>query len=316
MTQKKILVTGANGFIGRELCKSLSLDGADITQVVRKAVSSNERQFGNFSSETDWTQALHGCKVIFHLAARAHVLNEDLTDPLTAFRSINVDATTNLARQAAKMCVKRFIFISSIGVNGVETFSKPFSEETTPNPHSDYALSKLEAEEELIKICNNSNMEYVIVRPPLVYGPQAPGNFKRLLKIVNTGIPLPLGGINNKRSMVSLENIVNFLKLCGNSKEAANQIFLIADGQDVSISELINLLSRGMGKKARLFSIHPKILKVLSKIIGKEYMYTQLISSLQVDSSKAKSLLSWAPPIDSDRAIILTGKGYVCKKVF
>lgn len=177
MMQNKILITGANGLIGRELFQSLILDGADITQVVRKATGKNEVQIGSFSSETDWTQALDGCKVVFHLAAPAHVLNELYMDPLTAFRAVNVDATINRATQAAKTGVKRFVFISSIGVNEAETFSKPFSEITLPKPYSNYALSKLEIEEGLIKIFNNSNMEYVMVRPPLVYSYQAPRNY-------------------------------------------------------------------------------------------------------------------------------------------
>ncbi|MGV8894794.1 MAG: UDP-glucose 4-epimerase family protein [Burkholderiaceae bacterium] len=283
----KILVTGANGFVGSALCDSLRQQGMHVVAAVRRSTCDSEYEIGDFSTSTDWKSALVGCNTVIHLAARVHVMNDKSTGPLAAFRVVNVDATLNLARQAAQSGVRRFIFISSIGVNGAETFSEPFSELSKPQPHSDYALSKFEAEEGLKDICAKSGMEFVIIRPPLVYGSNAPGNFRSLLKFVHKGFPLPLSLIKNHRSMVALENLMDFINVCIEHPQAANQIFLVADGEYASTPQLIRLLSEGIGKPARLFPVPVQVLALGASLLGKQNMYQQLCGSLQVDISKA-----------------------------
>jgi len=314
MSYEKILVTGANGFIGTALCDFLRQHGADVIAAVRQNAQKNECEVGSFSASMDWTHVLKGCKTIVHLAARAHVLDDEARDPLAEFRAINVDATLNLVRQAARIGIERFIFISSIGVNGAETFLKPFSELSTPQPYSNYALSKFEAEEGLKDICLHTGMEFVIIRPPLVYGHQAPGNFRSLLKLTSKGLPLPLKLVKNQRSIICLENLVSFIDLCIISKKAKNQIFLIADGTDVSTPMLIELLSEGMDKKAILFPVSMSILSLGARLIGRRHLYTQLCGSLQIDIAKAQDLLGWIPPVNISDGIRRAGQGYLYEK--
>jgi nucleoside-diphosphate-sugar epimerase len=310
----KILVTGANGFVGGALCDSLRQQGITVVAAVRGNACDNEYVLGDFSALTDWMFALCGCNTVIHLAARVHVMNDKSSNPLTAFRAVNVDATLNLARQAAQSGVKRFVFISSIGVNGAETFSEPFSEMSKPQPHSDYALSKFEAEEGLKDICAKSGMEFVIIRSPLVYGSNAPGNFRSLLKFVHKGLPWPLGLIKNQRSMVALENLVDFIKVCIEHRKAANQSFLVADVESVSTPQLIRLLSEGMGKPVRLFPVPVQALKLGAFLLGKQSMYQQLCGSLQVDISKAQNILGWVPPVRVDDGLRRAAKGYLYEK--
>jgi nucleoside-diphosphate-sugar epimerase len=310
----KILVTGANGFVGGALCDSLRQQGITVVAAVRGNACDNEYVLGDFSALTDWMFALCGCNTVIHLAARVHVMNDKSSNPLTAFRAVNVDATLNLARQAAQSGVKRFVFISSIGVNGAETFLEPFSEISKPQPHSDYALSKFEAEEGLKDICAKSGMEFVIIRSPLVYGSNAPGNFRSLLKFVHKGLPWPLGLIKNQRSMVALENLVDFIKVCIEHRKAANQSFLVADAESVSTPQLIRLLSEGMGKPVRLFPVPVQALKLGAFLLGKQSMYQQLCGSLQVDISKAQNILGWVPPVRVDDGLRRAAKGYLYEK--
>jgi nucleoside-diphosphate-sugar epimerase len=245
---------------------------------------------------------------IVHLAGRAHVLSEHDQNPLEAFRRANCGATLRLAQQAVESGVRRFIFISSIGVNGAETSRKPFDEFSNPKPHADYAISKLEAEEGLKKLLAGTETELVIIRPPLVYGVDAPGNFARLLKFVATGLPLPLGRINNRRSIVSLENLVSFISLCIEHSAAAGQLFLVSDGEDISTTEMVLALAQGMGKKPLMLPVPDSLLKVGAKLLGKESLYTQLCCSLQVDSSKARSLLGWKPQENTLEALEKIGR--------
>lgn len=307
----KILVTGANGFVGSALCEALLKKEKHVIQTVRTKSRENECAIGDLSASTDWSSALAGCNTVIHLAARVHVMNDKSTDPLAAFRAVNVDATVNLARQAAQSGVKRFIFISSIGVNGAETFSEPFSELSEPQPHSDYALSKFEAGKGLRDICSQFGMEFVIIKPPLVYGAHAPGNFRSLLKFVHKGLPLPLSLINNQRSMVYLENLVDFIQLCVVSPKAANQVFLVADGTDVSTPELIRLLGQGMGKPDRLFPLPVRVLELGASLLGRQSMYQQLCGSLQVDITKAQTLLGWVPPVSVYEGLRRAAQGFL-----
>lgn len=307
----KILVTGANGFVGRILCDTLRKKGGDVIAAVRTKRSAGEFQTGDLSEVTDWTDALAGVKTVIHLAARVHVLNDTAHNPLAAFRAVNVDGTLNLATQAAKSGVKRFVFISSIGVNGAATFAEPFTELSTPRPHSPYAVSKLEAEEGLKDVCRKAGMEFVIVRPPLVYGPGAPGNFATLLKLVHRRFPLPLGSVSNRRSMIALENLVDFITLCADTPAAANQLFLVADGEDVSTPSLIRSLAAGMGVPARLFCVPLWVLDAGARATGKRGMFQQLCGSLQLDTRKATNLLEWKPPATTDEALRRAAQGYL-----
>ncbi|MEQ1557909.1 MAG: SDR family oxidoreductase [Methyloglobulus sp.] len=311
----KILVTGANGFVGSALCDSLREQGINVIAAVRRSAYENEYEVGSISALTDWIPALEGCNTVIHLAARVHVMNEKNINPLAAFRAVNVDATINLARQAAQCNVERFIFISSIGVNGAETFSEPFSELSKPQPHSDYALSKFEAEEGVKDICAQSSMKFVIIRPPLIYGSSAPGNFKSLLKFVQKGLFLPLSLVKNQRSMVALDNLVNFIKVCIEHPKAANQTFLVSDGESISTPQLIRLLSLCMGKPARLFPLPVCILKLGAFLLGRKVMYQQLCGSLQIDITKAQDLLGWIPPVHMNDGLHDAAERYLSEKI-
>ncbi|NOU15782.1 MAG: SDR family oxidoreductase [Methylococcaceae bacterium] len=310
----KILVTGANGFIGQALCSFLQQQDHQARASLR---TPNELHacvdqviVDDITADTSWHEALEGMDAIVHLAARAHVLNETQVDPLTEFRKTNVDGTLNLAHQALLAGVKRFVFVSSIGVLGAETHAHPFSESSVPKPQADYAISKLEAELALQQLVEGSAMELVIIRPPLVYGANAPGNFGRLLKLVSANLPLPLGAIHNHRSMVSMDNLVDFIELCLTHPKAANQTFLIADGTDVSTTELIKLLANGMGKTTLLLPIPVKLIKIVASLLGKKNLAQQLCGSLQIDISKARNTLGWVPPVSTNDALILTGRQY------
>ena len=310
---KKVLLTGATGFVGSELLDQLAQRAnhriAVATRSENTALETAYQVFnlGDFNSQTVWHEALLDVDCVVHTAGRAHVLKQE-SNALELFREANTHATLNLARQAAAQGVKRFVFISSIGVNGASTSTFPFSESSEPVPHADYATSKLEAEIGLLQIAEQSEMNVVIIRPPLVYAAHAPGNFRRLLKLVQSGIPLPFKRIKNSRSMVALENLVDFICVCIDHPAAANQIFLVSDGTDFSTGQLVSYLAEGMGHKALLFSIPSIFLKTFARLIGKQNTYTQLYGSLQIDSSKSRTLLGWAPPISADTAIINSGR--------
>lgn len=307
----RLLVTGANGFIGTALCQHLVLGDFSVHGLVRgegPGIGGVTYHLGSLDDQTVLRECLAGVDCVIHLAGRAHVMREEKGDPLTAFRVVNRDATLELARIAQEAGVKRFVFISSIGVNGAETSARPFDEFSSPKPHADYAISKLEAEEGLKTLLKGTETELVIVRPPLVYGVDAPGNFGRLLKLVATGLPLPLGRANNRRSIISLENLVSFISLCIEHPAAAGQLFLVSDGRDISTAQMVGSLAQGMGKKPLMLPVPDALLKVGARLLGKEPLYTQLYSSLQVDSSKARSLLGWKPQENTLEALEKIGR--------
>lgn len=252
--------------------------------------------------------------VIIHLAGRAHILNDQLVDPLTEFRKVNVDGSLRLAQQALEKKVKRFIFMSSIGVNGSMTLGKPFTEDDQPQPHADYALSKLEAEQELKQLFAGSETELVIIRPPLVYAAHAPGNFARLLKLVAIYLPLPFAATYNKRSFVALENLVDFISICIEHPNAANQTFLVADQKSISTRELVQYLKKGMGKTAHFIYIPQSVMKLGAICIGKSKLYEQLFESLEVDTHKARDLLDWTAPLSTQKAMLKVGQHYLKMK--
>ena len=324
-----ILVTGATGFVGCQLIKQLSTNSRyTLIAAVRRNIADlshgvKSQLVGDLLPTTDWQAALVGVDVLVHLAARVHMMVDLSADPLAEFRKVNTAGTLNLARQAVAAGVKRFIFISSIGVNGNYN-SRPFVESDIANPQEPYAVSKWEAEQGLMAIAEETGvegegrpedgdrgkgMEVVIIRPPLVYGANAPGNFGRLTKWVKRGVPLPLGAVHNKRSFVALDNLVSFIIHCIDHPKAANEVFLISDGEDVSTTELLRKIARAFGKRSFLLPVPVGLMTFAAGLLGKRDVADRLFGSLQVDSSKARDLLGWRPVVSMDEGLVASRKG-------
>jgi len=305
-----IPVMGATGFVGSTVVQRLVTDqGAGIIAAVRRADQSWPSSvkpviIGDMTPTTDWSTALDGVEAVVHCAARVHVMQDTAANPLDAYRYINVDGTLNLARQAAATGVRRFVFISSIKVNGEATpAGGPFTGDDTPAPIDPYGVSKLEAEEGLRALSRETGMEVVIVRPPLVYGPGVKANFASMMRWVARGIPLPLGAIQNKRSMVALDNLVDLLVTCVKHPAAAGQTFLVSDGEDVSTTELLHRTARAMGRNARLVPVPAKLLEFCARLLGRQDLARRLCGSLQVDIEKTRRLLDWQPPLTLDQGL-------------
>lgn len=296
-----VLVTGANGFVGRALCDTLRSSGHAVREAVRQGKSKplaggvDAVDIGSINSTTDWNVALAGCDVVVHLAARAHVMHDTRDDPLAEFREVNTDGTRRLARQAAQAGVKRFVFVSSIKVNG-EGRDAPYREADTPAPEDAYAISKWEAEQGLWRIAHETGLEVVVLRPPLVYGPGVKANFRRLLDTVARGWPLPLGAIANRRSLLYLGNFVDAIRTCVEHPAAAGQTFLIDDGQPVSTPELIRAAAHAMGRPARLLSVPVGALTFAGALLCRRAAVQRLTDSLWLDSSLIRTHLGWEPP--------------------
>ena len=309
--RRRILVTGASGFVGGAVVQRLLANGDLVAGAMRQ---SSEAKWAVQSPEldavSDWRLLLADKDIVVHAAARAHVLKESAPDPLAEFRRVNVDGTLNLARQAAAAGVGRFVLVSSIGVNGVRS-QRPFRETDEPQPSEPYAVSKLEAELALAELATQTRMEIVIIRPPLVYGPGAPGNFRRLLKLADSGLPLPLGAIHNRRSFVALDNLVDLIVTCTDHPAAANQTFLVADGEDLSTSELLERLSAALGKRALLLPIPEWLLAAGAALAGKPEIARRLCGNLQVEIHKARALLGWSPPVSVDEGLRATAADYL-----
>ena len=300
------MLTGASGFVGRRLSEVLCLNSEfNLTAVVRRDTARANAAtlvVPSFDDPTNLHSELLQQELVIHAAARAHIMKDEVTDPLAEYRRVNVDGTLNLARQAAAADVKRFIFISSIGVNG-NVSTCPFTEDDTPEAADLYAQSKWEAEQGLWEIQRETGIEVVIIRPPLVYGPDAPGNFGSLMRWAKKGIPLPLGAIHNQRSLVALDNLVDLIITCIDHPAAANQVFLAGDGQDLSTTELLRGVARAMGKPSRLIPVPSSLLMLGATVMGKKAMAQRLLGSLQVDISKARMLLGWEPPISVEEGL-------------
>ena len=297
----RILVTGTTGFVGQALCTEALIQGFKVLGSLRnyKYFNSQIESFiiPDINSKTDWTIALNRVDVLIHLAARVHVMRDTEVNPIIAFREVNVNGTLNLARQAVKSGCKRFIFISSIGVNGSQTqVGQSFSELDKPAPHNAYSLSKWEAEKGLFSLAHETGLEVVIIRPPLVYGLNAPGNFKSLKSAVNSGWPLPLGSFSNLRSFVSLDNLVDFIITCINHPLAAGQVFLVSDGRDLSTTDLVRGMAQATGVPLRIVPFPVWALNACASLLGRGDVFQRMNSNLQIDISKAQKLLSWVPP--------------------
>ena len=308
-----VMVSGADGFIGRHLCPALEQAGYRLRPVTRKDSGGDSIRIGDIGSETDWSEALKGVDYVIHLAARVHILHETQTDSLAAFRAVNVAGTERLALSADQAGIQRLIYISSVKVNGERTmFGEPgFTEADQPAPEDPYGISKWEAEQTLMRVNTETGLEYVIVRPPLVYGPYVKGNFYTMLNWVYRGIPLPLAHVANQRSLVGIENLTHFVIHCLQHPNAANQSFLVSDDNDLSTSELIQHLAQALGRQSLLFPFPEAVLRRLARIAGREAMLDRLYGSLQVDISKAHEQLGWHPPVSVDDGLLKTAQWYL-----
>lgn len=298
----KILVTGCTGFIARELIKALGkAKGHSVIGASRRPL--REALFeisvvGEINALTNWKPSLLNVEVVVHAAGRAHVVHKISKCHLDEFRCTNVDGTLNLARQAAAEGVHRFIYISSVGVNGYQTApGSPFVESDPPDPYDAYTLSKWEAEQGLNDISLATGLEVVIIRPPLVYGANAPGNFRSLIGFIQHNWPLPFGGLKNKRSLVSLGNLIDFILICITHPSAANQTFFVSDGHDLSTPDLIRYTAASLGVKVKLIRFPKFIINLCANIVGKSKAAQSLCGSLQVNISKARIILGWVPPL-------------------
>lgn len=315
---RKILVTGASGFVGQKLCRALQKNGWSVRMAVQDLedsqliISSSSVDpesivvVGDIGLKADWSNALRGVDVVVHLAARVHVLREKSNNPIESFRSVNVRGTEYLANMAAESGVGRFVFVSSIGVHGNETKGKPFDEQSLVAPHSPYTVSKWEAELALQKLACKHGFDLVVVRPPLVYGPKVGGNFLRLLKLLDKGIPLPLGSVENLRSFIGIDNLIDLLIKCADHPKAANEIFLAADGDDLSTPALLQRLSLFLGRHPRIWPFPIAALQLAASIFGRVDAIEGLCNSLQVNAEKAKTVLGWRPLVPLDDGLECT----------
>ena len=307
----RFLITGGTGFVGRALVSELVANGSQVKALVRKVstylpveIEQVMVDLGEIEDEGAIRDAFGGVDVVVHAAARVHMMQDRSADPLAEFRKLNRDATLALASLAADAGVKRFIFLSSVKVNGEETFpgGRPavFKPDDAFMPTDPYGLSKYEAEQGLLALAKETGMEVVIIRPPLVYGPGVKANFASMINWLRKGLPLPLGAIHNKRSFVALDSLVSFIALCADrsqSPKAANQVFLISDGEDISTTQLLRRVADALGKEPRLLPVPTGLMSFAARLIGKGDVANRLFSSLQVDSSKARDLLGWQPVI-------------------
>lgn len=319
VAQKTYLVTGANGFLGQALVAEICNRGALVKAAIRVCDNVAECDsrvvyfpVGNIGEATCWQQPLTGVDAVVHCAARVHVMRETTADPLSEFRCVNVEGTLALARQAAQAGVKRFVFISSIKVNGEGTpLGQPYTAFDEPAPLDPYGISKYEAEEGLKALATETGVEVVIIRPVLVYGPGVKANFRSMMSWINKGIPLPLGSIRNKRSMVALDNLVDLIATCVDHPAAANQTFLVSDGEDLSTTELLKRTARAMGQTSRLLPFPAGLLEWGAGILGKRAVAQRLCGSLQVDIRHTCETLGWRPPVSVDQALKKTADAFL-----
>ncbi len=308
----RVLVTGANGFIGPGLCRELKDAGYEVTGTIRGQRSLDDDLFdpvatGDIGPDTDWKEALKGATLVVHLAGRAHVLNERAPAAMALYRRVNVEGTKCLAEAAAAGGVRRFVFLSSISVYGESTSERPLTETGAPSPKNPYGISKWEAEQALAECTARTGLEVVILRPPLVYGPGAKGTFLSLLRICNSPLPLPLGAIRNRRSLIYLGNLTDAILKCLTHPQAGGKTFLVRDGEDITTTELIRRLRQALGRPSRLLSVPPFLLNVAGRVAGRKAAAERLLGSLAVDDAKIRNLLGWFPPFTLDAGLARTG---------
>lgn len=313
-----VLVTGASGFVGSAVCRTLAgLGGYNVRAALREPgaplPTTVQQALGcELTAGTDWAAALAGVQVVVHAAARVHVMKETCADGLAEFRRVNVQGTLNLARQAAAAGVKRFIFISSIKVNGEASRpGQPLHADDLPAPQDAYGISKHEAEQGLNQLAADTGMELVVIRPVLVYGPGVKANFLSMMRWVQWGLPLPFAAVENRRSLVFLDNLVDFVVTCINHPQAANQVFLASDGEDISLNQLLRALGRALGRPARLLAIAPAMLRLIARVAGRRDLAERLLGSLQVDISKNQQVLGWRPPYTLQQGLDVTARSFL-----
>jgi nucleoside-diphosphate-sugar epimerase len=315
----KVLVTGASGFVGSALCAHLAVKGYAVRGAVRNTPRTpppgvEYRTVPDLDFDTNWREALAGINAVVHCAARVHIMNDASIDPLVAFREVNVKGTACLAEQTVDSGIKKFIYISSIKVNGEATSEYPFRPDDPPAPEDPYGLSKWEAEQVLQKIAQKTDLEVVIIRPPLVYGPGVRANFLRLMKVVMLGVPLPLGAIDNRRSMVALDNLIDLIETCLNHPAAVNQTFLASDGEDLSTRVLFQRTALALGRPARVIPVPMRVLWTMARLFGMSGFAQRLCGSLQVDISKTRKSLGWSPPVSVDESLHKTAKYFLSNR--
>lgn len=315
----RILVTGANGFVGKALCLRLLAEGNSVVAAIRSQESIRSVPQGIDSifikpldPDTNWSDSLSGVDAVVHLAARVHVMHESARDPLTEFRLVNVEGTRRLATAAVDTGVKRFVLLSTIGVNGkITPPGKPFSEHDEPAPHNAYSRSKLEAEELLRNLATGSRTELVILRAPLVYGPENPGNALLLFRAVLRRLPLPLASVHNSRSLIYVGNLVDAIACCCSHPRAAGETYLVSDGEDVSTPDLARRIASALGLRARLIPFSPALLYVAATMLGKRAAANSLLGSLTIGSGKIARHLSWHPPFTMQQGLAATAQWFL-----
>jgi nucleoside-diphosphate-sugar epimerase len=307
-----VVVTGADGFIGQWACALLESRGVSTIRVVRRAdgPGKDRRVVPDLVSQADWQGTLAGGKAVLHLGARVHVIHEAAVDPQGAFHRVNVDATRRLAIEASKAGIHRFVFVSSIGVNGNQTRGRAFTEADNPNPQGPYAQSKLEAEVALSEVARTSKLEVVTIRPPLVYGPGVKANFLRLLRWVDRGVPLPLASVRNQRSLVYVGNLCSAFVRCLEHADAAGRTFLVDDGRAVSTPELVRGIGRALARPVRLIACPPSALRLGAALLGRRDDAERLVGDLVVDASAITQRLGWTPPYSLDEGLAATAAWY------
>ncbi len=314
----RCLITGGNGFVGRALTSHVLASGCEVRLSLRQptrlgqSVDVETVEIGSLSLKNDWTAALRDVDRVVHLAARVHVMNDNSSDPMAEFRRVNVEGTANLARQAAAAGVRRFVYLSSIKVNGEFTQEgRPFTANDAPAPKDPYGVSKHEAEQWLRQIATETGMEVVIIRPPLVYGSGVKANFESMMRWLSRGVPLPLAAVTqNRRSLVALDNLVDLIVTCLSHSAAANQTFLVSDGEDLSTAGLLRRIGAALGHPTRLFYVPPSMLKLGSHLANKPGIYQRLCGSLQLDIAKTRQLLGWTPPVSVDEGLRRAAEGF------
>lgn len=292
----KVLVTGVSGFVGAPLAAHLAAAGHQVTGAARRP-GATEVAAPELGPEADWRSALAGAEAVVHCAARAHVMDDRAADPLAVFRRVNRDGTLRLAEQAAAAGIRRFVFLSSIKVNGEATTQRPFRAEDAPAPLDPYGIAKAEAEDGLRRLAARTGLELAIIRPPLVHGPGAKGNLATLLGVLHRGLPLPLASVDNRRSLIGVHNLAELARLCLEHPAAAGQTWLAADGPAISTPDLIRALAAAIGRPARLLPCPPALLRLLARLGGRQAMVERLLGSLVVDDSPARTRLGWVPPV-------------------
>lgn len=318
MNAGRILVTGANGFVGRALCMALAAEGYPVRAALRESAPASLQELeveelvcvGKIGPDTDWTSGLKGVDAVVHLAARVHVMREFAADPLAEFRRVNVEGTRGLARAAAAAGVRRLVFVSTLKIHGESSGARGFSESDPPQPTDPYAISKWEAEQALHEIAGQTGLETVILRPPLVYGPGVKGNFLRLMDWIARGVPLPLASIRNSRSLLYLDNLVAAIEACLREPSAAGETFLLKDDGDLSTPELIRQLARAMGGRARLLPFPVPLLALLGAAAGQSAAVARLTGSLVADDAKIRRVLGWLPPLSPEQGLTATAGWY------